>query len=433
LILTDDERWDRPLLTKMPNINSMLIQHGVNLSNAFVVNSLCCPSRASILTGEYSHSTLVYDNGGAYGGFSSFDDSSTVPIWLQGAGYRTSLMGKYLNGYNSLYVPPGWDHWFAFKGAPSGVAYYDYDINNDGAVVHYGSQETDYSTDVLAGEADSFIRGTNQGQPLFLYLALPAPHVPTTPPPRYANRFNNLQPYRPPNYNEVDVSDKPAWVQALAPLTPEVQSFLDDRWKNIYRTLLGVDDAVGEVVTALQETGRLSNTLIVLASDNGWTIGEHRWRNKKDAWEESIRIPMIARYDPLITAPRVDRHLALNIDLAPTFAELAGVPAPGVDGVSLVPLLTSPNPGPWRKDFLIEHLGDSGDEIPTFCAVRDVSLQPQGFTYVLYRTGEEELYDLKTDFYELQNLVSDPLYASQLTYLRGREAVLCDPPPPGWP
>ncbi len=167
LILTDDERWDRPDFPTLPNVESSLVEHGVTFSNGFVVNSLCCPSRASILTGQYSHSTLVYDNGGQYGGFRSFhQDSSTIATWLHAAGYRTALLGKYLNGYNKLYIPPGWDHWNAFKGAPSGGAYYNYDLNDDGLVVHHGSSDADYSTDVLASDADSFIRGTDPSQPL---------------------------------------------------------------------------------------------------------------------------------------------------------------------------------------------------------------------------------------------------------------------------
>ncbi len=219
-------------------------------------------------------------------------------------------------------------------------------------------------------------------------------------------------------------------MQGLPLLSPQVQSLLDERWKNIYRTLLATDDAVGTIITALQDTGRLSNTLIVYMSDNGWTIGEHRWRNKKVAWEESIRVPYVVRYDPLISTPRTDTHMVLNIDLAPTFAQVAGVQAPGAEGTSWIPLLTSSRAVSWRHDFLIEHLKGTNDVIPTFCAVRDDALQPEGFTYVDYVDGEQELYDLKNDFYELQNVASDPDYASQLAYMQTQEASLCQPPPP---
>ena len=261
-------------------------------------------------------------------------------------------------------------------------------------------------------------------QPLFLYLSLKAPHLPTTPAPKYADAFSDLPPYRPPNYNEADVSDKPAWVQALHPLSHSDQDWIDGNRKNQYRTLLSVDDAVGTVVTALRDTGRLSNTMIVYTSDNGWALGEHRWKNKKDAYEESIRVPLIVRYDPYTPIPRTDDHLVTNIDFAPTFAEAGGVDAPGVDGASFMPLIEQ-LPVTWRADFLVEHLV-SGPGPPTFCAVRSES-----YLYVRYlTTGEEELYDLGADFYELSNVATDPDYSGTLRAMRRRLAVLCDPLPP---
>jgi N-acetylglucosamine-6-sulfatase len=424
-ILTDDQRWDT--LWAMQNVQSELIAHGINFTNAFVVNSLCCPSRTSILTGTYSHTTDVYDNAGPYGGFASFHgDASTIATWLHGGGYRTSLIGKYLNGYNVEYIPPGWDHWAAFLHAPQGGAYYNYDLDVDGTVVHHAYTPEDYSTDVLAADADAFVRSTPAQQPLFMYLSFKAPHEPTTPAPKYSNAFANLPPLRPPNYNEADVSDKPAWVQAL-PLLPDAkQKKIDSNRKNQYRTFLSVDDAVNELVTALTDTGRLSNTMIVYASDNGWALGEHRWNNKKVAYEESIRIPLVIRYDPLTSTPRTDDHLVTNIDWAPTFAELAGVSSPGVEGLSMMPIIQSPTAS-WRTDFLIEHLVGARDVLPTFCAVRN-----EGFTYVLYSTREEELYDLALDPYELANVASDPSYATTLVAMRKRMKVLCDPPPPGF-
>ena len=422
-ILTDDQRWDT--LWAMPNVQSELVSHGVDFRNTFVVNSLCCPSRVSILTGQYSHTTLVYKNGGRYGGFEAFHgDDSTVATWLSGGGYRTGLIGKYLNGYDLSYTPPGWTYWAAFQGAPNGGAYYDYDLNVNGTLLHYGHTPEDYSTAVLASYAGSFIRDTDPGQPLFLYLSFKAPHIPPTPAPKYGDAFSDLQPYRPPNYNEGDVSDKPAWVRALRPLSAEDQASIDEQRKDQYRTLLSVDDAVDTVVAALTDTGRLSNTLIVFTSDNGWAWGEHRWNNKKVAFEESIRVPMIVRYDPLVPAPRTDDHLMTNIDFAPTFAEVAGVSAPDVEGLSMMPLIESPT-ARWRADFLVEHLL-SGPGPPTFCAVRN-----EGYLYVRYlTTREEELYDLNADFYELSNVVTDPSYSATLHAMRRRLALLCDPPPP---
>jgi arylsulfatase A-like enzyme len=435
VILSDDERADN--LWAMPNVGSDLVQHGVTFSNAFVVNSLCCPSRVSILTSQYSHTSGVYSNGGLYGGFDSFHgDSSTIATWLHGAGYQTALIGKYLNRYDRTYLPPGWDRWSAFEPAGrGGGSYYNYWLLDEtGTHTYYGADPQDYSTDVLAGQADSFIRAADPSRPLFLFFTPFGPHAPYTPAPRHLTDFSHLPPYRPPSFNEADVSDKPAWVRRLPLLTQQQIKSLDSQQKNRYRTLLSVDDAVGEIVQALTDTGRLADTLIVFASDNGLEIGEHRFANKKVAWEESIRVPMIIRYDPLTGIPRVDSHLVLNVDIAPTAAELAGVPAPGAEGVSLVPLLTGNPPPDWRTDFLIEHLRDSENEspldtkatVPTFCAVRTVQ-----YLYVDYLdTGEEELYDLHVDPWELDSKQNDPGYGQVLSELRAREAELCSPPPP---
>jgi N-acetylglucosamine-6-sulfatase len=418
LFLTDDQRFDQ--LWEMPNLQSELVQHGVTFTNAFLTDTLCCPSRSSILTGEYPHHTGVYTQS-----WKKLDDSNTMAIWLHNAGYQTSLVGKYLNSYSSRYIPPGWDNWNAFY-EPSG--YYSYTLNMNGTLVPYGSASTDYSTDVLAGLADSWIRGADPSKPLMLYFAPVAPHGPATPPDRYATAFSDYVPPRPPSYNEADVSDKPAWVQALPRLTAAAQRKQDTRDVNDLRTLLAADDAVNTLITALQDTGRLSNTLFVFMSDNGIGQGEHRWTSKEDAFEESIRTPFVVRYDPTITAARTDSgHFVLNIDIAPTFADAVGTTAPGADGVSFMSLLGPNPPQTWRTDFLVEHLGTRHTPIPTYCAVRN-----QGYTYVDYQTGEQELYDLAADPYQLQNQAGNPAYASILSSMHDRLLQLCDPPPPGF-
>jgi arylsulfatase A-like enzyme len=187
-----------------------------------------------------------------------------------------------------------------------------------------------------------------------------------------------------------------------------------------------VDDAVGAILTALRETDRLSNTLLVLTSDNGLLWGEHRWTHKSVAYEESVRVPMVVRYDPLIVAPRMDEHLVTNIDLAPTFAAASGVPAPGAEGRSLLPLLSTPEE-PWRSRFLIEHLRSAAVRVPTYCALRTAR-----YVYIAYRTGEEELYDLEADRYQTENVAADPAYASILAATRAQLQRLCSPPPPGY-
>jgi N-acetylglucosamine-6-sulfatase len=426
-ILTDDERWDT--LWALPTVQQQVVNHGVTFDDAFVVNSECCPSRASILTGDYSHTTGVYGNGGTHGGFHSFNDSNTLPIWLNQAGYQTALIGKYLNGYSTPYIPPGWNEWDVFFAAGSaGAAYYNYYLDENGILTWYGQDPTDYSTDVLATKADAWLRAADPAKPVFLDLSVFSGHAPYTPSPTYQHAFSNLPPYRPANYNEDDVSDKPAWVQALPVLTQDKQKVTDRQRRNAYRSLLSADDAVNEVLRALTDTGRISNTMIVFASDNGLAVGEHRWTNKKNAYEESIRVPMVIRYDPLTySSPKHDTHLVLNLDLAPTFAELAGIPPPTVDGASLMPFIESSTPPPWRTDFLVEHRNENDrDEIPTFCAVRN-----ENDIYVYYQsTKEEELYDLVLDPFELDNKVNDPAYKQILGELRTRKDELCQPPPP---
>jgi len=421
IILTDDQRWDT--LSAMPTVQADLVDHGITFNNAFVVNSACCPSRTSILTGQYSHSTGVYTNRGSEGGFRSFNDGSTMATWLE-EDYTTSLIGKYLNNYEFAgttgEVPLGWDHWVAFP-----KAHYDnFALNIDGHIQQFGNATEDYSTDVLASQAVQFIQNTDG--PLLLYFSPKAPHYPAQPKGSDKTAFAHLPDWRPPSFNEADMSDKPAWARDKLPLTTTQQNHIDRFRLAQYQTLLPVDRAVGRIVGALQQTGRLGNTLIVFMSDNGMLWGEHRLTGKGNAYEESIRVPMIVRYDPLVTKPRTSNDLALNIDIAPTAADLAGVDSPGVEGRSLVPLMEDPG-APWRSNFLVEHFSPGGPHgnPPTFCAIRT-----DQYKYVDYMWGEDELYDLQADPYEMNNSIADPALSSVLEHLKQEEQHLCDPPPP---
>lgn len=426
VVLTDDQRWDT--LWAMPTVQEWMVEDGVTFTQAFVVNPLCCPSRTSILTGQLSHTTGIYDNSPPYGSFFAFDDSSTIATWLDAAGYRTALIGKYLNKYQESeagYVPPGWDRWVAFVSEEGNGGYFDYSMSVDGTLVDYGSEDADYSTDVLAGEAESFIRTTPSDEPLFLMFDPKAPHDPAIPAPRHAAEFEDLPPARPPSFNEKDVRDKPTYLQSLRQLNDAEVLALDEFRRNQYRTLLAVDDALYGIIDALKDTNRLSTTMVVFLSDNGLLHGEHRISGKSAPYDESVRIPLVIRYPPLLESGEIDRHLVLNVDLAPTFAELAGVPAPGVEGMSLLPLLPAPLL-PWRRDFLVEHLA-TRERIPTYCAVHSAS-----YEYVQYESDEEELYDLDLDPYQLVNVAGDPEYARALSFMRRRVVRLCDPPPPGF-
>ncbi len=423
VIVTDDQRSDT--LWAMPIVRGQLAARGIRFENAFVVNPICCPSRASILTGAYSHTTTVYRQSPPFGRFEWFRDGSTLASWLDAAGYTTGFFGKYLDGYQHAaltgYVPPGWDRWVAFVHA----AYFDYKLTVDGQVRGFGSEPGDHSTEVLAGQATTFIREAEG--PLFLFFSPAAPHGPAIPAPGDEEAFVDLPPWRPASFGEADVSDKPSWVRALPPLSVWERDAIDALRGNQYRSLLSVDRAVGDILAALEETGRLSNALIIYTSDNGLAWGEHRWTKKEAPYEEVIRVPMVVRWDAGVRDVGArPEQLVLNVDLAPTIADAARIAAPAVEGRSLLPLLRGRSPTDWRRDFLVEHLAGT-NPIPTYCAVRSVE-----WMYVRYTDGEQELYHLPSDPGQLENLAHDPRMRATLGTLRHRLDVLCDPRPPGY-
>lgn len=467
LIMTDDMRWDE--LENMPKTMAFLGAQGVQFTQAFVPNSLCCPSRVSTLTGQYSDNNGVWNNAAPYGGFLAFangyvrpdgvrvdpHEGHTIAVDLHTSGYRTGLIGKYANQYTAnaakgLAPRPGWDVWNTFLGTPN---YFNYTMDVQGKSTKYAAKATDYSTDVLAGDAVSFINTAPAAQPFFLEFTPYAPHAPFTPAPRYATSLptcaSGHQPpgcyrnYTSPNIAEADVSDKPAWVRALKPTGGA-------GWNSIRKkqeqTLLAVDDAVDRIRAALTATGRLSNTLVVFMSDNSLSGGSHRWTNKQSPWDEAIHIPFLIRYDPLtlVRAGTIDdADQPLNIDLAPTFAELAGITPPAgewaYDGESLVPELAGAR-SMRRTYFPLEHLAGSdegsgsGPQPPTYCGVRtnhDPAI-PGRWMYVDYQTGEQELYDLDADPWQLSSLDKDPDHAGQLAALHDLTVQICSPAPPGF-
>ena len=357
-IITDD--LDTASLSQLPRLQSLLADHGVTFANYFVSLALCCPSRASILRGQYAHNTQIFTNAPPGGGFATFRDlgheESTIATWLRDAGYRTVLLGKYLNGYPmTTYVPPGWDEWYAVAG---GVNYFNYTLNENGQLVRYGSDPEAYLTDVLSAKAAEFIRRTTpSAQPFFMYVAPYAPHQPATPAPRHAETFLGVTAPRTLSFNEQDVSDKPLWVRNTPLRTPVQIAQLDALYRKRLQAMLAVEDLVERLLETLRAVSQLENTYIVFTSDNGFHLGQHRLpAGKNSAYDEDIRVPLLVRGPGVPPGTAVD-HLAVNIDLAPTFAALGGTAAPAfVDGRSLLALLR-PDPPPlenWRKGFLLE-------------------------------------------------------------------------------
>jgi arylsulfatase A-like enzyme len=422
LILTDDQRADATSL--MPSLQRELVQRGVVLSSAVVSTPLCCPSRATLLTGRYAHRHGTYRNTGPHGGVASFQDDETLPVWLDRAGYATAFVGKYLNGYRGRRVPPGWDRWRAFSW---GWGYFGYRLVDErGRLRHFGYAPEDYSTDVLAREAVKLLRRLRP--PFFLLFAPAAPHEPALPAPRDRDRLAELPPHAPPSLDEEDVSDKPSYVQAQPRLGPRLRQAAARYREAQLESLLSVDRALHAILAALRRRDLLERTVVIYTSDNGVMWGEHRLRAgvKAVPYEEAIRVPLIIRWDALLVTPRSEPALVANVDLAPTIADLAGVPMPRADGRSLLPLLLG---GRWApREIVLEYLHAPRWKIPSYCGLRG-----ERYKYVLYETGEEELYDLRSDPYELQNLASSERYARLRALLRERTARACSPPPPGFP
>jgi arylsulfatase A-like enzyme len=444
IILTDDQRADD--LSHMDAVRDLLVRHGVSFDRAFASNPLCCPSRTSILRGQYSHTTGIYSNidslnGGWEGVRERGLERSMLGPWLDAAGYRTALVGKYLNHYDDpTYVPPGWDFWRARD-----FGYYNYTVSEDGVPRTYGSAPTDYSTDVFTRYAEEFIRTTDPATPLFLYLAYNAPHEPSIPAPKYASdpRCDDAVTTGRPTFNERDVRDKPSDIASLPRMTAAEQQYVGVDFPIARcRTLLSVDDGVRRVMHALSATARLQNTIIFFMSDNGLLLGEHRVQGKGEPYEEAIRLPLVVRYDALTaTSPRTVHRLVGNVDLAPTIVDLLDLEsAPGIplepgcpdipygpcsgdfDGMSLMPLLDR-TATRWRTGFLIEnnHL----------CGIRTSS----DIMFDRNQDGEEELYDLESDPYEETNLLfgtPSPTTMALRDRLLSRVKQMCQPTPPGY-
>ncbi|HLB21176.1 MAG TPA: sulfatase [Solirubrobacteraceae bacterium] len=429
-VLTDDLSWN--LVRYMPHVVQMQ-RRGETFENYFVSDSLCCPSRASILTGRFPHDTRVYDNSPPEGGYRVFhersEEAQTFALALQRSGYRTALMGKYLNGYKPdaregglrRYVPPGWSEWDV---AGDGYPEYGYRMNSDGRVRAYGYSAADYLTDALARKGLSFIdRSTARRRPFLLELATFAPHAPYTPARRDAAVLSGLRAPRTPAFNAIG-SDEPAWLASFPPLGPSQVAVIDAKFRRRAQAVQAVDRMIGQIEARLVADGVARDTYIVLSSDNGLHMGEHRLRpGKLTAFDTDIRVPLIVT-GPRVPAARTIGQMTENVDLCPSFEELAGAPVPAsVDGHGLAALLHGAKAPRWRREILVEHHGrvyDHGDpDLPLRGSGNPPSyeaLRARHSLYVEYDTGEREYYDLRRDPFELHNLAAQlsPALAGRL-------------------
>jgi N-acetylglucosamine-6-sulfatase len=412
-VLTDDLSMN--LISRMPHVRA-LQRTGSTMSHYYVVDSLCCPSRSAIFTGEYPHDDGVFTNMGSDGGYSAFNKNGnqqkSFAVALQNSGYRTAMMGKYLNGYLPVNkVPPGWDEWDV---TGNGYPEFNYNLNENGTVQHFGSKPKAYLTDVLSAKAGSFIdSAAASGSPFMLEVASFAPHAPYTPAPRYATAASTIA-YPKTSAFDTLPQHPPSWLAGRPALTAAQKHKITVAYRKRVEADLAVDDMIGHLEDRLRAAGVARNTYLVFSSDNGYHMGEYRLMpGKQSAFDTDIHVPLIVS-GPGVPAGNVVSQLASNIDLAATFETLAGLRVPAsVDGRSLVGLWHGQRPADWRQAILIEHHGPAanpGDpdgqtkvsgKPPTYEAVRTASA-----LYVLYASGDQEYYDTARDPLELRNIAA---------------------------
>ena len=433
VVMTDDQTVES--LRVMGNVRTLLANQGVSFDNSFASFPLCCPSRATFLTGQYGHNHRVMGNAPPNGGYDRLDHSNTLPVWLQRAGYATVHVGKYLNGYGRVRqteVPAGWTEWYGSID-PSTYQFYNYTLNENGRLVRYGATPAEYQADVYTRKAvDIITRHAADPRPLFLSVAYLAPHsggpreaddpanqATPVPAPRHRNVFATQPLPTPPSFNEADVSDKPTGIRTRRLIGPARINGIRENYQQRLESLMAVDEGVAQIVSSLQATGQLQRTYIVFTADNGFFHGEHRVpAGKTLVYEPSIRVPLIIRGPGI---PRGGRRpqLVANIDLAPTIAAAARVrPGRAADGRSLLPI---------ARDRLLFGGRDILLETPTYSAIRT----PR-WVYVEHANGEKELYDLLRDPHQLTSQHANAAYeraridlASRLTRLRGCSGATC--------
>jgi N-acetylglucosamine-6-sulfatase len=446
VIMSDDQTVDD--MRVMTRTRSLIGSNGVTFTNSVVTYALCCPSRATFLTGQYPHNHQVRNNSAPDGGYERLDHTNTLPLWLQEAGYVTGHIGKYLNGYGEVSprtVPPGYTEWFGALGA-SAYKYYDYMVNRNGAVVSYGDAPDEYQTDVYTDQAVEFIRRRGSaaaagGRPFFLVVAYLAPHRNLlrdvgddvvrrpVPAPRHQGRFAAERLPSSPAFNESDMRDKPDSMRRRPPLSSMQIAEITVTHQHRLETLLAVDEGVAQIVGALRQAGVLENTVVIYTSDNGWFRGEHRIPfGKVLPYEPAVRVPLLVRGPGVNPGRRVSAPVA-NVDLAATIVASAAARARRtMDGRSLWPLLQGQAGWPTTRHVVVED-SPEGNAMGRFWSIR------QGkHVYTEYDNGDRELYDLPRDSAQVTSRHNDPAYAGVRNRLAKRLAAMktCRGPTACW-
>jgi arylsulfatase A-like enzyme len=400
LVLVDDD-LNVQSMSELAEITDFIGAQGAQFANSFVSCPVCGPARATIFRGQYAHNHRVLTNKS----FPRFRDmgheEDCLPVWLHEAGYRTKMVGKYLNAYrDASHVSPGWSEWYAEL-----VPFWDMHVSNNGVEEPI---TTPITTLAYADVAEEFLRRT--AEPFFLYIGPSAPHAPPEVEEKYADEFLQTELPREGNFNAFGTGEV-SWL-ATKPQLNDVQiAELDAEHRERLRSMLTVRDMFSRLIGALRDTGKLENTYVFFTSDHGYHMGDHRLLAQKlTAFEEDIRVPLQVR-GPGIPAGQVRAEMVAGHDIAPTIADLAGIEVPAfVDGRSLKPLLFGETPESWRLHIGIEvwsvvrPANPALPDAPDFRGVR--SIHPSGVVskFVQYVNGETELYRLERDPAELKNI-----------------------------
>mmetsp|Transcript_9881 Transcript_9881/g.10962 ORF Transcript_9881/g.10962 Transcript_9881/m.10962 type:complete len:511 (+) Transcript_9881:21-1553(+) len=365
-VLVDDQDLLLGSLACLNKTRSLLIDQGAYFTNAFVATPICCPSRATIQTGRYMHNTKVYDNGCGGTEWQEGPEKLNVAHFANSNGYKTFYAGKYLNNYGTKpvggveHIPPGWTRWFGLVGNSK---YYDYDVSNNGTLEHHGSNyATDYFTDYIKNKSISFIKET-AGEPFFVMLGSPAPHVPNIFAPQYANKYLGIKAPRTPSWNKAPNPDKHWLLREVGPMDEAQIKNSDLTYADRWRALQSVDDMVAEIVHTLEELGILDDTYIIYSSDHGFHLGEFGMGfDKRQLYETDIRVPLLARGPGIKPGMKID-NMVVSVDWAPTILDMMGIAKPDImDGRSWLPVAHGNAPSVWRDEIMVEYNGPQVDE-----------------------------------------------------------------------